>query len=63
MINRNDYFNTYKKNNYHRVPLDLRAEKYKEVKEAAVAAGESLNGYIKKAIDARLACEKDPKDL
>ena len=38
-----------------RVPLDLRVEDYTILKEAADAAGESVNGYIKVAIWKRLA--------
>ena len=29
-------------------------EKYEEIKAAATAAGESVNGYIKKAVDQRM---------
>lgn len=44
----------YKKTHLKRVPLDLKLEEYQEVKEAAEASGESVNGYIKKAIRLRL---------
>lgn len=54
MINRNDYFTAYKKKNYKRIPLDVSLSKYDEIKAAAQDAGESVNGYIKKAIDIRL---------
>ena len=30
------------------------AEKYEEIKAAAESAGESVNGYIKKAVDERM---------
>ena len=44
----------YKKTHLKRVPLDLTFEKYEIVKNAATAAGESVNGYIKAAVDLRL---------
>lgn len=44
----------YRKENIKRVPLDITKEKYEEIKSAATASGESVNGYIKKAIDTRL---------
>lgn len=44
----------YAKKTYKRVPLDLKKDKYNEVKKASKAVGESVNGYIKKAIDDRL---------
>ena len=31
--------------------LDVQKEKYEEIKAAATVAGESVNGYIKKAVD------------
>ena len=37
-----------------RVPLDMRIEDYNRLKIAAEAQGESVNGYIKKAIDKRI---------
>lgn len=45
----------YAERHLKRVPLDLRKDYYEEVlKPAAEAAGESVNGYIKKAIDERI---------
>ncbi len=44
----------YAKENLKRIPLNVQKEKYEEIKAAADAAGESVNGYIKKAIDKRL---------
>ena len=39
----------YKYNSAHlkRIPLDVKLEKYDEIKAAAAAAGETINGYIK----------------
>lgn len=44
----------YAKKNYKRIPLDVQLTKYEEIKAAAAAAAETVNGYIKKAIDERL---------
>lgn len=44
----------YVKENLKRIPLDVPKEKYEEIKTAASDAGESVNGYIKKAIDERM---------
>ena len=44
----------YAKTKLKRSPLDVQKEKYEEIKTAATTAGESVNGYIKKAIDQRM---------
>ena len=44
----------YAKENLKRIPLDVQKEKYEEIKAAAAAAGESVNGYIKTAVDMRM---------
>ena len=44
----------YAKEKLKRIPLDVQKEKYEEIKAAADAAGEPVNGYIKKAIDERM---------
>lgn len=44
----------YIKQNIKRIPLDVQKEKYDEIKAAAEAAGESVNGFIKKAVDIRM---------
>lgn len=49
-----DYTIKYAKEHLKRVPLDLQHDKYKRVQDAAAATGESVNGYIKTAIDRRL---------
>lgn len=50
---------TYK---YHaakikRVPLDMQASEYETIKDSASKAGETINGYIKRAIRERQARE------
>ena len=47
----------YAKKNLKRIPLDVQKEKYEEIKTAATAAGESVNGFIKKAVDQRMERE------
>lgn len=44
----------YAKTKLKRIPLDVQKEKYDEIKAAATAAGESVNGYIKKAVEERI---------
>lgn len=44
----------YAKENLKRIPLDVQKAKYEEIKSAADKAGETVNGYIKKAIDERI---------
>ena len=44
----------YKEKSIKRIPLDVQKEKYEAIKAAAEAAGESVNGYIKTAIDRRI---------
>jgi uncharacterized protein (DUF1778 family) len=51
----------YAKENLKRIPLDVQKEKYEEIKAAADAAGEKVNGYIKKAIDERM--ERDNQNI
>lgn len=52
---KSEYDMQYAKQNLKRIPLNVKKEKYEEIQTAATAAGESINGYIKKAIDARLS--------
>ena len=44
----------YAKENLKRIPLDVQKEKYIEIKSHADSHKESVNGYIKKAIDMRI---------
>ena len=52
--NKSKYDIQYAKNKLKRIPLDVQKEKYEEIKAAADAVGETVNGYIKKAIDERM---------
>ncbi len=52
--NKRNYDLNYHKTNYKRVPLDISHDKYNEIKERSAALNESVNGFIKRAIDERL---------
>ena len=45
---------SYAKNHLKRIPLDVQKAKYDQIKEAAAKCGETVNGYIKTAIDERM---------
>lgn len=47
----------YAKRSLKRIPLDVQKEKYEEIKAAADRVGETVNGYIKKAIEERMQRE------
>ncbi len=49
----------YARKSLKRIPLDVQKEKYEEIKSAAERSGESVNGYIKKAIDERMERESE----
>ena len=51
MVTRTKYYNDYKREKLKRVPLELTKEKYEEVKSHAESNSESVNGFIKRAID------------
>lgn len=52
--NKAQYDMDYAKKKLKRIPLDVTKEKYQEIKSAAQSVNESVNGYIKKAIDNRM---------
>lgn len=47
----------YAKEHLKRIPLDVQLDEYTQIKAAADQAGESVNGWIKAAIRARLAAD------
>ena len=55
---RKEYLYDYKRSRLKRIPLDVQKEKYEEIKAVADKTGESVNGYIKKAIDERMKQEQ-----
>lgn len=56
--NKMKYTNEWKRQNIKRVALEVSLSKYDEIKQAADTSGESINGYIKRAIDERLYKDK-----
>jgi len=50
----------YAREKLKRIPLDVQKEKYEQIAAAALKKGESINGYIKKAIDERM--ERDSSE-
>lgn len=55
--NKKAYTVKYKREKLKRVPLDIQKEKYDEIKAYCDAHNETINGFIKKAID--MAMEKN----
>ncbi len=51
MKDRKEYFLQYKKENLKRIPLDVPKEKYEQIKDHASSRSETVNGFIKRAID------------
>ena len=49
----------YASRNLKRIPLDVQKDLYAQIQDAAAAAGESVNGYIKGAILQRM--ERDAR--
>lgn len=49
--NKKAYSAQYHKERIKRVPLDLQRDKYDEVKSHATKQNETVNGFIKRAID------------
>ena len=58
---RKEYLYGYQTEKLKRIPLDVQKEQYERIKAAADAAGESVNGYIKRAIDERMEREATAK--
>lgn len=53
----------YAKDKLKRIPLDVKKAKYEEIKAAADAVGEPVNGYIKRAIDERMERDTHKQEL
>lgn len=52
--NKKKYTAEYRKQNYKRITLELSHEKYNELKEISQANNETVNGFIKTAINERI---------
>ena len=53
-----EYSIKYAKENLKRVPLDLKKEEYERLSMSARSENMSINGFIKKAIEEKIAREK-----
>lgn len=51
---RKEYLNEYKKAKLKRIPLDVTKEKHEQIVKSAEKAGNTVNGYIKQAIDEKM---------
>lgn len=49
----------YEKEKLKRIPLDVPKEKYDEIKAHSEKKGETVNGFIKRAIDEKISRETD----
>lgn len=59
MESRNKYFTEYKKKNYKRIPLEVSKEQFEQIKKHSEDRGESVNGFIKRAINETMERESD----
>lgn len=55
---RKNYLYNYHKEKLKRVPLDMKKSAYEQLLKAAIAAGMSVNGYIKQAIAEKIEREQ-----
>ena len=60
--NKKEYNKKYKRENLKRIPLDVPLEKYDEIKEHATSRNETVNGFIKRAIDKTIQDDKNGDD-
>ncbi len=49
--NKKQFSIKYAKEKYKRIPLDVSKEKYEQIKKHATSRSESINGFIKRAIN------------
>ena len=52
----------YAKEKLKRIPLDVQLSKYEEIRSTAESVNESVNGFIKKAVDDRIDSIKGLQD-
>lgn len=57
--NKYKYNNEWKRKNVKRIGLEVSKEKFEEIKQAADSSGNSVNGYIKIAIDEKLSKDRN----
>ncbi|MBR6171573.1 MAG: hypothetical protein IKQ49_00145 [Eubacterium sp.] len=59
-IDRKDYLNKYHRENLKRVPLDMKLKAYEDMKAHAEGRGETINGFIKRAIQETMDRDNAP---
>ncbi|MBR6902668.1 MAG: hypothetical protein IKN39_02115 [Clostridia bacterium] len=52
--NKKKYNMEYERTKIHRIPLNVQNAKYDEIKSHAEKQGETVNGFIKRAIDEQI---------
>ena len=57
--NKKEYNMRYAKERLKRIPLDVTKEHYEEIKNFAAGNGETVNGFIKRAILEAMSRKKD----
>lgn len=55
---RKQYLLEYNDKHYKRIPLDVPKDEYNAIKEASSKQNESVNGYIRKAVQQRMNSEQ-----
>lgn len=60
--NKKAYNMRYQREKLKRIPLDVQITEYETIKAAALAAGETVNGFIKAAVRARIAAGDGIRD-
>lgn len=60
MFDKNEYMKEYRKNKLRRIPLDVTPEQYETLKEHTENTHETVNGFIKRAINETI--ERDTSD-
>ena len=61
--NKKKYTARYAKENLKRVPLDMQMTDYTELKEHATQQGETVNGFIKRAISETMERDRAQKQV
>jgi predicted HicB family RNase H-like nuclease len=59
---RKEYMYQYAKEKLKRIPLDVTKSTYEEIKIHAEAHGESVNGFVKRAISETMERDKAAQD-
>ncbi len=57
-LKKQKYDMEYAKTHLKRIPLDVQINKYEEIKKHAESKGESVNGFVKRAIDETMKRDK-----